>query len=99
MKEFNKHRVLSSELQKYIGKLVFLKAGSIKARAWWHDILVLRDRAGLVQILDEKSEESKKLKGLQNGTILRVEGMVVEEKRATSGVKSTSQSLPYLSLL
>ena len=49
--------------------------------------LVLRDRRGLIQILDEKSKEVEKLDGLQNGTILAVKGTVVEDERAPGGVE------------
>jgi nondiscriminating aspartyl-tRNA synthetase len=49
--------------------------------------LVVRDRHGLTQILDEKSEESQKLKNLHIGTVLTVEGLVFEEPRAAAGVE------------
>lgn len=49
--------------------------------------LVLRDRHGLTQILDEKSEEVKKLAGLQNGSILTIKGTVIEDERAPGGVE------------
>lgn len=49
--------------------------------------LVIRDRGGLVQVVDEQSEEAEKLKGLYAGTILLVEGDVVEEKRVELGVE------------
>ena len=48
---------------------------------------VLRDRHGLTQIVDQESTEAEKLKGLQIGTVLEVEGKVVEEARAASGAE------------
>ncbi|MCX6737269.1 MAG: aspartate--tRNA(Asn) ligase [Candidatus Parcubacteria bacterium] len=83
-----KNRVLSSELGKYIGQKV-LVAG------WLHNkremggmtFIILRDRHGLIQILDEKSVEAKKLKKLQNGTVISVKGNIVKDKRAPNGVE------------
>ncbi len=49
--------------------------------------MVIRDRNGLIQVLDDKSKESEKLKGLQQGTVVYIKGLVVEEKRATGGVE------------
>ncbi len=81
-------RILSSELKELIGKKVKLSGWLYKKRALGGmTFLVLRDRHGLVQILDQKSEESKKLDGLQNGTILSVEGIVISDERAPSGVE------------
>ncbi|NTU46842.1 aspartate--tRNA(Asn) ligase [Candidatus Roizmanbacteria bacterium] len=81
-------RILSAEIKNYIGE-------RIQVSGWLHKkrelggmtFLVLRDREGLVQVLDEKSTEAEKLKGLQNGTILTIEGLVVEEPRAAGGAE------------
>lgn len=81
-------RLLSSGLKQHIGKKVVISGWLYKKRELGGmTFLVLRDRHGLVQILDEKSEEVKKLQGLQNGTILTIEGEVVEDERATGGVE------------
>jgi nondiscriminating aspartyl-tRNA synthetase len=81
-------RILSSQLKEYINKKVKLSGWLYKKRSLGGmTFLVLRDRHGLVQVLDEKSEESKKLDGLQNGTILRIEGLAVADDRAPSGVE------------
>lgn len=81
-------RVLSSELKQNIGKQVTLQGWLYKKRELGGmTFLLLRDRHGLTQILDEKSEEIKKLVGLQNGTILTVKGTVVEDERAPGGVE------------
>ncbi len=81
-------RVLSSQLVEQVGKTVVV-AG------WLHNkremggmtFFVIRDRRGLIQVLVEQAQEASKLKGLQNGTIVRVTGMVVEDKRAPNGVE------------
>ncbi len=87
-------RILSSQLKEHIGKTVTIQGWLHKKREMGAmTFLVLRDRQGLTQILDEKSEESKKLKGLQIGTVLTVEGLVFEEKRATSGVEIHNPSI------
>lgn len=81
-------RTLSSELKKHIGKKVTLWGWLHKTRALGAmTFIILRDRHGLIQILDDKSEESKKLHGLQAGTILKIEGDVVEEPRAAAGAE------------
>lgn len=81
-------RVLSSELKANIGKQVTLQGWLYKKRELGGmTFLLLRDRHGLTQILDEKSEEVKKLAGLQNGTILTIKGTVVEDERAPGGVE------------
>jgi nondiscriminating aspartyl-tRNA synthetase len=81
-------RTLSSELKKHIGKKVVLWGWLHKTRELGGmTFIILRDRHGLVQVLDDKSEESKKLHGLQAGTVLKIEGDVVEEPRAAGGAE------------
>ncbi len=81
-------RILSSQLKDFIGKKIKLEGWLYKKRELGGmTFLVLRDRHGLTQILDDKSSETEKLKGLHQGTVLTVLGMVVEEKRAPNGVE------------
>jgi len=81
-------RVLSSQLKTHIGKKVLISGWLYKKRELGGmTFLILRDRHGLIQVLDEKSTEVKKLEGLQNGSILKVEGLVVSDERAPSGVE------------
>lgn len=81
-------RILSSQLKEHIGKRVTVQGWLHKKRALGAmTFLVLRDRHGLTQVLDEKSVESEKLKGAQIGSVLTVEGLVIEEKRAVAGVE------------
>ncbi len=81
-------RTLSSQLKDHIGKKVKVSGWLYKKREMGGmTFLILRDRHGLIQVLDEKSKEAEKLNGLQNGTILAVEGTVVSDERAPSGAE------------
>ena len=83
-----KDRVLSSELKNNIGKRVAIQGWLYKKRELGGmTFLIIKDRHGLTQVLDNESKESEKLKGLYPGTVLSVEGIVVEEKRAMGGVE------------
>jgi nondiscriminating aspartyl-tRNA synthetase len=87
-------RTLSSELKNYVGKKVAVWGWLHKTRELGGmTFIILRDRHGLIQILDDKSEESKKLHGLQVGTVLKIEGEVIEEPRAAGGFEIHSPSI------
>ncbi len=89
-----KDRVLSSQLKDHIGQTVMIAGWLHKQRKLGGmTFLILRDRHGLVQILDEKSTEADKLKGLQVGSVLHVTGTVVAEPRATGGVEMHEPSI------
>jgi nondiscriminating aspartyl-tRNA synthetase len=47
----------------------------------------VRDRHGLIQIVIKDKDEVEKLRGLQIGTVLKVEGTVKEEPRAPGGAE------------
>ncbi len=76
------------ELKEHAGK-------SATVRGWLHKrrdlggmvFLVLRDRTGIVQAIVKDAAEQAKLDGLQNGTVLSIEGKVTEEPRAVGGVE------------
>lgn len=83
-----KDRVLSSDLKNHVGGKVTIQGWLYKKRELGGmTFLIIRDRGGLVQVLDDKSKESEKLKGFHPGAVLNVEGEVVEEKRAPAGVE------------
>jgi len=83
-----KRRTLSSDLKNNVGKNVVIAGWLYKKRELGGmTFLIIRDRDGLVQVLDDKSKESEKLKGFHPGTVLTVEGEVVEEKRAPGGIE------------
>lgn len=81
-------RVLSSEIKNHGGK-------NVKVRGWLHkkrklgglNFINVRDRRGLVQILVEAESEMEKLRGLQIGTVLTVEGKVKKDERAPNGAE------------
>ncbi len=67
----------------------------IHVRGWLHkkrligglNFIVLRDRAGLVQIATKDEAEVEKLRGMQIGTVLSVTGKVIEDERAPGGAE------------
>lgn len=71
-------------------------AGSrVKIVGWLHKkrllggltFIVVRDRSGVVQALIKDKGEVEKLRGLQIGTVLEVEGTVAADNRAPGGVE------------
>lgn len=81
-------RKLSSEIEKQIGKKVVVKGWLHKKRAMGGiNFINIRDRAGLVQVVVEDKDEVEKLRGLQIGTILEIDGMAVKEERAPGGAE------------
>lgn len=81
-------RTLSSDLKSQTGQ-------KVEIRGWLHKKRLLggltfinvRDRHGLAQVVIDNKDEVEKLRGLQIGTVLRVEGTVVEEPRAPGGAE------------
>lgn len=81
-------RTLASELKSQTGK-------SATIQGWLHKKRLLggltfinvRDRSGLVQIVVEDKKEVEKLRGLQIGTVLEIEGEVHDEERAPGGAE------------
>ncbi|HEX6462176.1 MAG TPA: aspartate--tRNA(Asn) ligase [Candidatus Saccharimonadales bacterium] len=90
-------RTLSSEVAKHISE-------SIEVKGWLHKKRLLggvtfinvRDRGGLVQVVIKDKTEVEKLRGLQIGTVLKVEGQVVEEPRAPGGAELHDAKLEVL---
>jgi len=86
--EFLPHRILSSELHKFIDQKVLVSGWLHKKRALGSLLfLVLRDRHGLIQIVVEDQLEIEKLKGLHQGTILAITALVRAEPRAQGGAE------------
>ncbi|MDB4977916.1 MAG: Aspartyl-tRNA synthetase [Candidatus Peribacteria bacterium] len=80
-------RILSSELKYHTGKQVQVSGWLHKKRQLGKiTFLILRDRHGLIQIVDE-TNESEKLRGLHNGTVLTVTGNVIGLEKAPSGAE------------
>lgn len=68
---------------------------------WLHKIrklgglnfITLRDRSGLAQVLVENEAEVEKLRSLQIGTVLKVNGKVFKDERAPGGVELHEPSI------
>ncbi|MGH7241713.1 MAG: aspartate--tRNA(Asn) ligase [Candidatus Saccharimonadales bacterium] len=81
-------RILSSDVASHIGE-------TIRIEGWLHKKRLLggltfinvRDRKGLTQVVIKGKDEVEKLRGLQIGTVLAVEGTVTEEPRAPGGAE------------
>jgi nondiscriminating aspartyl-tRNA synthetase len=81
-------RILNREVAKNIGK-------KVEVQGWLHkkrllgglNFILVRDRSGVVQMVVDKPEEIEKLRGMQLGTILTVNGTAVEEQRAPGGAE------------
>jgi nondiscriminating aspartyl-tRNA synthetase len=81
-------RILSKDLRAEIGKKVQVEGWVHKKRLLGGLTFInLRDRSGLVQMVIKDKNEVEKLRGLQIGTILKAEGLAVEESRAPGGVE------------
>lgn len=81
-------RTFSSHLLQHVGQKVQLRGWLHTVRAMGKfNFLILRDLYGLTQILIEDKEELKKIAHLYPGTILKVEGSVVQSSQAKLGVE------------
>lgn len=90
-------RTLAKDLKDHVGK-------KATVRGWVHKKRLLggltfinvRDRSGLVQVVVQDKKEVEKLRGLQIGTVLSVEGEVVKEERAPGGAELHDPKLEVL---
>jgi nondiscriminating aspartyl-tRNA synthetase len=81
-------RILSSELKQHANE-------TVKVRGWLNNtrgfgklnFLILRDRDGLIQIVISDKEEFKKVKDLQPGSVLQIEGTVSLSSEAELGAE------------
>lgn len=81
-------RILSSDINKHVGK-------EVKIQGWLHkkrmlgglNFINIRDRRGLVQVLVQDKAEIEKLRGMQIGTVLTVKGKVTKDDRAPNGAE------------
>lgn len=81
-------RTLSRDLSGRIGSEVLIKGWLHKKRLLGGmNFIVVRDRSGLTQVVLQDAKEIEKLRGMQVGTVLAVEGQAVEEPRAPGGVE------------
>lgn len=90
-------RVLNTDVNQHIGKKITVKGWLHKKRLLGGLTFIgVRDRSGLVQVLVEDKDEVEKLRGMQVGTVLAVEGSVVEDKRAPGGAELHEPRLEVL---
>lgn len=74
-------RIISSQLSKHIGSSATVTGWLHKKRAMGGLMfVVLRDRGGLVQVVVDDESEQEKLRGAQVGSIITVEGKVLDRK-------------------
>ncbi len=81
-------RTLSSDVKSQTGKTVQIEGWLHKKRLLGGLTFInVRDRHGLVQVVIKDKAEVEKLRGLQIGTVLAVDGQVVDEPRAPGGAE------------
>ena len=81
-------RILSSEVKDHVGKTVHIEGWLHKKRLLGGLTFInVRDRRGLIQVVIQDKDEVEKLRGLQIGTVLTVDGKVIEEPRAPGGAE------------
>jgi nondiscriminating aspartyl-tRNA synthetase len=81
-------RILSSEVKDHVGETIHIEGWLHKKRLLGGLTFInIRDRRGLVQVVVEDKDEVEKLRGLQIGTVLAVDGSVALEPRAPGGAE------------
>jgi nondiscriminating aspartyl-tRNA synthetase len=90
-------RVLAAEVSKHTGKDVHVKGWLHKKRLLGGLTFInVRDRSGLAQVVVKDKDEVEKLRGLQIGTVLAVNGKVVSDERAPGGAEIHDAKLDVL---
>jgi len=90
-------RVITKDLAAHSGKTVSIEGWLHKKRLLGGLTFInLRDRGGLAQIVVKDKDEVEKLRGLQIGTVLRVQGKVTAEPRAPGGIEIHDPKLEVL---
>jgi nondiscriminating aspartyl-tRNA synthetase len=90
-------RILSSDVAANAGKEVHIEGWLHKKRLMGGlNFINVRDRRGLTQVVIKDDTEVEKLRGLQIGTVLAVDGTVKEEPRAPGGAELHDAKLTVL---
>lgn len=90
-------RILSDEVVKHAGQTIHIEGWLHKKRLLGGLTFInVRDRRGLTQVVIKDKDEVEKLRGLQIGTVLAVDGMVKEEPRAPGGAELHDVKLEVL---
>lgn len=91
------HRVLTKDIAERSGERIEIKGWLHKKRKLGGlNFIVVRDRGGVAQVLVESDTEMEKLRGLQIGTVLSVNGQVVADERAPGGAELHEPTLTVL---
>ncbi|MFI5271340.1 MAG: aspartate--tRNA(Asn) ligase [Candidatus Saccharimonadales bacterium] len=81
-------RILSSDVKDHVDETVRIEGWLHKKRLLGGLTFInVRDRRGLVQVVLQNKDEVEKLRGLQIGTVLSIEGKVILEPRAPGGAE------------
>jgi len=90
-------RILSRELKAHSGEQIMIQGWLHKKRLLGGlTFLNIRDRSGLTQVVVKDKDEVEKLRGLQIGTVLEVQGTVIEEPRAPGGAELHDATLTVM---
>jgi nondiscriminating aspartyl-tRNA synthetase len=90
-------RILSDDIKSHAGQTVHIEGWLHKKRLLGGLTFInVRDRRGLVQVVIQDKTEVEKLRGLQIGTVLAVDGQVVLEPRAPGGTELRGAKLTIL---
>ena len=90
-------RILSRDVSTHIGEPVHIEGWLHKKRLLGGLTFInVRDRGGLTQVVIKDKDEVEKLRGLQIGTVLSVDGTAVEEPRAPGGAELHDATLEVL---
>lgn len=90
-------RLLHTQLAEQVGQQAMIQGWLHKKRLLGGMTFILvRDRTGLTQVLIEDKQEVEKLRGMQIGTVLAIEGEVVKDDRAPGGLELHEPKLEIL---
>ena len=90
-------RILTDEVKNHAGDVVRVEGWLHKKRLLGGLTFInIRDRRGLTQVVLQDKDEVEKLRGMQIGTVLAVEGKAVEEPRAPGGAELHDAKLTVL---
>ena len=90
-------RTLHRDVAARIGSGVMIQGWLHKKRLLGGlSFILVRDRSGVTQVVVEDKDEVEKLRALQIGTVLQVEGTVVEESRSPGGSEIHDAKLTVL---
>lgn len=81
-------RILAADVHKHAGKSVYVEGWLHKKRLMGGlTFILVRDRSGVVQVVVKDKKEVEKLRGMQIGTVLSIEGSAKAEDRAPGGAE------------